>query len=305
MNENKDRVKNAEDVYYIIGGVSDYTPSEESDTSKKRLPWWPWIVIFMVVLICVFFVVYSLSKNHIFESESVAQCAIKKELFSGMSESKDIWLNNTAKSLPPCTISLDTLVDGVHLKILTPYNSVPELYVGNPDTSDNDIVFATLAADVRSDNGKIVGAFVYAGEPLSWGGGRKWGFCAIIDENITFGVAENSPLFEQATEMEGYFFRQYPAVQNGVAMKNNPKNASFRRALCMLNGKVCIVASFDRVQMNDFSEILVKLGVQNAIFLVGTAADGWYRPEDGSFHRLGEKYIKGNNNINYIVFRAQ
>ena len=131
------------------------------------------------------------------------------------------------------------------------------------------------------------------------------GYCAILDENITIGVSENSPLFEEAIEEGGYFFRQYPAVNNGVAMENNPKNAAYRRALCMLNGKVCVVATFDRVLMNDFATTLVKLGVDNAIFLIGGNAEGWYRTEDGTFHRLGEKYVKGNPNINYIVFRAQ
>ena len=57
--------------------------------------------------------------------------------------------------------------------------------------------------------------------------------------------------------------------------------------------------------MNDFSAALVKLGVENAIFLVGGTADGWYRTEDGTLHQLGEKYLKGNSNINYIVFRAE
>ena len=88
-------------------------------------------------------------------------------------------------------------------------------------------------------------------------------------------------------------------------VENNPKNAAFRRALCMLDDKVCIIATFDRVLMNDFSSALADLGVDNAIFLVGGNAEGWYRTENGTFHRIGEEYIKGNPNINYIVFRAQ
>ena len=49
---------------------------------------------------------------------------------------------------------------------------------------------------------------------------------AIINDKITIGIADNSPLFEQATETGGYFFRQYPLVDNGKLVENEPKNKS-------------------------------------------------------------------------------
>jgi hypothetical protein len=198
----------------------------------------------------------------------------------------------------------ETAIDSVELKILTPYNAIPELHLGRIDTSDTEILFAALAADIRRDNGKIVGAFVHEGEPRSWGLSKR-GYCAIFDDEITLGVADNSPLFEQATEQGGSFFRQYPSVDNGKIVSNNPENLSFRRALCAFDGKVCIIISTNRVLMNDFSAALVKLGVRNAILLVGSTEDGWYRTEDGRLNRLGKKYAKNNPNINYLVFRAQ
>ena len=216
----------------------------------------------------------------------------------------DVWYNNIEASLPSCIAVSDTIVDSINMKILTPYNVTPELHLGQIDTSDNDILFAALAADLGRDKGKIIGAFVHDGEPLSWGLSKK-GYCAIFDNEITFGVADNSPLFEQATEEGGSFFRQYPSVDNGLMVANNPPNLSYRRALCALNGKVCIIVSTNRVLMNDFSATLVKLGVKNAIFLVGSTEDGWYRNEDGTISRLGKKYRKNNPNINYLVFRAQ
>ncbi len=295
MNKNNDKF-DKDNVYEVIGGFSDYVPDQE----KKRVPWWIWVIIgFLTLATTILLVVYFINNKH--QNEYAMHYSSTTEMRADTA----VWFNNTDKSLPPCTLVSDTLIDSIHLQIFTPYNTVPTLHVGNLDTSDVDIVFATLAADLGYDKGQIIGAFVCEGKPLSWGGGRKLGYCAIIDKNITLGVAENSPLFEQATEQGGYFFRQYPAVDNGVMVENNPKNASFRRALCMLNGKVRVVATSDRVLMNDFAESLVKLGVENAIFLVGSTADGWYRTETGTLHRLGDKYTEGNNNINYIVFRAQ
>ena len=263
---------------------------------KKRLPWWVWVIVGVVAVAIA--VVALWPKPQPEETTSPDTTTVTEP------ETTDIWHSNTDNSLPSCTIVTDTLIDTLHLRIFTPYNATPELHIGRLDTADTDIILAAMAADLRRDNGRIVGAFVHAGEPLSWGL-SKHGYCAIFDGKITIGVAENSPLFEQATEQGGYFFRQYPAVDKGVMVENNPENASFRRALCLLNGKVCIIACTDRVLMNDFSATLVKLGVSEAILLVGGTADGWCRTDDGKMIRLGSSYAQNAKYMNHIVFRKQ
>ena len=263
---------------------------------KKRLPWWVWVIVGVVAVAIA--VVALWPKPQPEETTSPDTTTVTEP------ETTDIWHSNTDNSLPSCTIVTDTLIDTLHLRIFTPYNATPELHIGRLDTADTDIILAAMAADLRRDNGRIVGAFVHAGEPLSWGLSKR-GYCAIFDGQISIGVAENSPLFEQATEQGGYFFRQYPAVDKGVMVENNPENASFRRALCLLNGKVCIIACTDRVLMNDFSATLVKLGVSEAILLVGGTADGWCRTDDGKMIRLGSSYAQNAKYMNHIVFRKQ
>lgn len=263
---------------------------------KKRLPWWVWVIVGVVA---VAIAVVALWPKQQPEEPTAPDTTTVTE-----PETTDIWHSNTDNSLPSCTIVTDTLIDTLHLRIFTPYNATPELHIGRLDTANTDIILAAMAADLRRDNGRIVGAFVHAGEPLSWGLSKR-GYCAILDGQITIGVAENSPLFEQATEQGGYFFRQYPAVDKGVMVENNPENASFRRALCLLNGKVCIIACTDRVLMNDFSATLVKLGVSEAILLVGGTADGWCRTDDGKMIRLGSSYAQNAKYMNHIVFRKQ
>ena len=263
---------------------------------KKRLPWWVWVIVGVVA---VAIAVVALWPKQQPEEPTAPDTTTVTE-----PETTDIWHSNTDNSLPSCTIVTDTLIDTLHLRIFTPYNATPELHIGRLDTANTDIILAAMAADLRRDNGRIVGAFVHAGEPLSWGLSKR-GYCAIFDGQITIGVAENSPLFEQATEQGGYFFRQYPAVDKGVMVENNPENASFRRALCLLNGKVCIIACTDRVLMNDFSATLVRLGVSEAILLVGGTADGWCRTDDGKMIRLGSSYAQNAKYMNHIVFRKQ
>lgn len=217
-------------------------------------------------------------------------------------EPESLWYDNYDDSIDPQIIVADTVVDSLHLLVLTPVNAVPELHMGPIDVADTDILLAAMAADLRRDNNKIVGAFVLNGVPLSWGLSKR-GYCAIIDGHITLGVADNSPLFEQATEQGGSFFRQYPAVDRSQMVLNNPENASYRRALCVIGGKVRLVASTDRVLMNDFSRTLVKLGASDAIFLVGGTSNGWARTPDGDLLRLGTSYSKNKKYVNYIVFR--
>ncbi|MBR4804789.1 MAG: hypothetical protein IK032_09155 [Bacteroidales bacterium] len=286
MEYNIEKYNTEDDDLIIIGGGSDY---------KKPIPIWIWIVAGVIIIAVVIFLVAIITSHNNATETSVS---------TPENAANDVWYNNVDVSRPSSIVVADTIVDSLHLKIITPYNVVPELRLGRVDTSESDILLAALAADVRRDNGKIVGAFVLAGEPLSWGLSKR-GYCAISEEGITIGVAENSPLFEQATENGGSFFRQYPSVNNGKVVENNPKNASFRRALCVLNGKIHIVVCTDRVLMNDFSKTLVKMGVVDAIFLVGGTEDGWYRNEDGTLSYLGKKLLKNNPNINYLVFRAQ
>lgn len=273
----------------VIGG-------DGGDGGKKRLPLWVWVIAGVVVIAIAVIALWPKAQPEV--------SVIPDTTTVTEPETTDIWHSNTDNTLSSCTIVTDTLIDTLHLRIFTPYNATPELHVGRLDTADTDIILASMAADLRRDNGRIVGAFVHAGEPLSWGLSKR-GYCAIFDGQITIGVAENSPLFEQATEQGGYFFRQYPAVDKGVMVENNPENASFRRALCLLNGKVCIIACTDRVLMNDFSATLVKLGVSEAILLVGGTADGWCRTDDGKMMCLGSSYAQNAKYMNHIVFRKQ
>ncbi len=291
MNKDNEKYNIEEEGFYIVGG--------ESEARNRIVPWWLWVIIGVILLVGNIFFSIKFSVSHIVTENKNISAPIPDS-----KEPNNIWYNNIDSSLPSCIAEREIVVDSICLKILTPYNVTPELHLGQIDTTDSRILFAAWAADIRRDNGKIVGAFVLDGEPLSWGLSKR-GYCAIFDDEITFGVADNSPLFEQATEQGGDFFRQYASVDNGIMVTNNPENRSFRRALCALNGEVCIIVSTDRVLMNDFSNILVKLGVDNAIFLVGGTEDGWYRKDDGTICRLGKKYEKDNPNISYLVFRAQ
>ncbi|MBO5595481.1 MAG: hypothetical protein J5917_01770 [Bacteroidales bacterium] len=202
------------------------------------------------------------------------------------------------------TEKLDTVINDVHLSIYIPHNAKPELTLGVPDRKDKNIILAAQAADIRKDNRKILGAFVLKGEPLAWGLSKK-GFCAIIEDKVTVGVSENSPLFEEATEKEGYFFRQFPLVDNGTLVESDQKNKTMRKALCSRAGQLFMAVSETDESMHDFAQALVDLDVENAIYLVGSHSSfGWYINENEEKTIFAPDVHRGTyKNENYIIWK--
>jgi len=197
---------------------------------------------------------------------------------------------------------LSKTINDVPLTILIPHNATAELCIGVPDYRDKDIIMAYHAADIRRDNKKIVGAFVLKGEPLAWGLSKR-GYCAILGDSLTVGVADNSPLFEQATEEGGYFFRQYALVENGKLVENEPKNKSYRKALCERAGEHFVVLSQTQESFHDFSQALVDLGCSNAIYLVGGDAYGFYKDSEGNCTEVHDLRRQKYRFENFILWR--
>ena len=213
------------------------------------------------------------------------------------------WLGDYTDSTKAYTEHIRDTINDIPLDIYIPHNAVPELMVGVPDIFDKSIVMATQAADIRADNGKIVGAFVVNGKPLSWGLSKK-GYCGIIDGKLTVGVADNSPLFEEATEKGGYFFRQYPLVDNGVLVENEPKGKSIRKALCDRNGEILVVMSQTPESFHDFAQALVDMKIDNAIYTVGSTSYGYFRDKFDHFEQIYEKRRGGYKYENFIVWKV-
>jgi hypothetical protein len=177
------------------------------------------------------------------------------------------------------------------------------------DREDVNIIYTAEAAFIRADNHAILGAFVLKGEPLAWGLSMR-GYCASIDGKVTVGVADNSPLFEEAINRDGYFFRQYPLVDDGKFVANEPKNKSVRRAICERKGEIFMIESLSKESFHDFTQALVDLGVDNAVNLAGSEAYGWAIDSEGVKHEFGTpNFYTGRGrmpkNTNYIVWRPK
>ena len=268
----------------------------ESTSSPKRK--WGWMVLAIVLVIGVIASIIAFSCARSQEEEGIFERSVHQAIPHPLRG----WIQSLDSITDICVITKDTTVNDIPMRLYVPLNMTPRLEVGYKcidDTTHNMLLFQ--AADIRADNKKIVGAFVLRGKPLSWGLSKK-GYCGIIGDQVTIGVADNSPLFEQATEEGGYFFRQYPLVSNGMLVENELKSQSTRRGLCELEGKVVVVETFTPESLHDFSQALVDLGTTNAIYLVGSSAIGWHRNMNGAGVPSGQWEPRVYKNVSFIVW---
>lgn len=268
----------------------------DSSPAPKRK--WGWIILIAALAIGVVASLIAFSCARSQEEEGVFEKSARQVIPHPLRG----WMQSLDSITDICVITKDTTINDIPMRLYVPLNMTPRLEVGYKcidDTTNNMLLFQ--AADVRADNKKIVGAFVLRGKPLSWGLSKK-GYCGIIGDQVTIGVANNSPLFEQATEVGGYFFRQYPLVSDGMLVENELKSQSTRRGLCELEGRVVVAETFTPESLHDFSQALVDLGTTNAIYLVGSSAIGWYRTMDGLGIASGQWEPRVYKNVSFIVW---
>ncbi|MDE5674659.1 MAG: hypothetical protein K2I44_04870, partial [Muribaculaceae bacterium] len=225
---------------------------------RKLLPVVLWVVVSLFLITALGIVFFSSGE---IEEESLIEEATEQSIVSTTSVE-----NSNNPKARAFAIKTDTIVNGIELNIITPNNATPVLEIGNGCLNDSTIILIAQAADIRGDNGDIVGSFVVNGELVSKGE-AKAGFCSIINGDVTVGVADATPLFEQALMSDGYFFRQYPLVVGGQIVENKPKGKSIRKALVEMDGKISVVVSRKKLTFHDFSQALADVGVSNAIYL--------------------------------------
>ena len=292
-----------DDELRVIG--QKRTPHSSEDIRHKKLWWWIAAALLICGIIAAVFLFFG-KKEDMSESEAVVfepmiepdDNPVAEEVLAPLGDYSDTTLTKAY------TEHLRDTINDIPLDIYIPHNAVPELVLGVPDIHDKSIVLTTQAADIRADNGKIVGAFVLKGRPLSWGLSKK-GYCGIIDGKLNVGVADNSPLFEEATEKEGYFFRQYPLVDNGVLVENEPKGKSIRKALCDRNGEIMVVMSQTPESFHDFAQALVDMKIDDAIYLVGSTSFGYFRDKYDHLAIIYNKFRYGYQYENFIVWRVE
>ena len=277
----------------------DYSPSPSPSPSGKKWIWYLIALAAFIALASFVFVIRAIKTRQDNQVEGVFE---QIEPIEAAVESQPTHFLIQEDTL--CYTELrDTVINDVQLSIFIPHNASPILTVGAPDNQTRKAILGCQAADIRQDNKQILGVFILKGKLLGKGSART-GYCAIIDDKLSIGVSESTPLFEQAIDSEGYFFRQFALVDNRTIVEGGPKNKSRRKALCSIDNKIVVIMSQTDESFHDFSEALIDLGVDTAISLVGGYAFAWYRDKDDNLIQIGIDEHKYRNE-SYIVWTAK
>lgn len=269
-------------------------------SAKSKIIRWGIIALCVVVAVGLVWVVIGAFTH---DSEDPVVVHENPEVIGGgLDQSGGVLTDSTVIKLRGFAQVTDTVINKVPLMIIAPVNATPRLQIGLDALNDSDAVLVAQAADVRGDNGEIVGSYVSEGQLLSRGQSKS-GFCAIIGGRPIIGVAEATPFLEQAIETEGYFFRQYPLVVANQIVENKPKGHTLRKALAELDGKIVVIVGRKRQTFHEFSQTLVDLGVSNAIYLVGSLAYGYAKDGNGTLVEFGTNAEKAPENTNYIIWK--
>ncbi len=284
--------KNKDNEVYILGSPKGDKPKP----SKVRI----WIFATLGLLVLAGIILYAVWP----ENEEVPEYYFEPE--KATTHKQDIttveYTTDTLNLQGRIEVS-DDMSQAIPLTVYMPVNAQMSLSIGLPDKNDPAIIYVAQAADIRADNKKIVGDFVSLGRQIAWGQTKK-GFCAVIGNQITIDVGEQTHLVQQSIDAEGYFFRQYPLVKDGVAIENNPENESIRRAIAIKDGHVVMIDCQSAITINHFSQTLANIGVSQAVYMVGSASYGWYRNEKGERVEFGIESRRLPRNTSYIVWRA-
>ena len=282
-----------DDEFRVLGTGAKHPPGHQVDGNQVRKRG-AWVALAIIGLLGLGMIV--------FWPKNVPQ--EERAVFESREESESFRPLDTLATASPCVVKVDTLVSGRLLTLFVPHRASPRLAVGYlEEEADQKAVMCFQAGDIRADNKEILGDLVLAGDQLAAGTSNR-GFCAIIEGIPTVGVSDNTPLLSEAIARKGYFFRQYPLVDNGEPVTNKPQNQTIRKALCAWKGHVLVAVSADKLTLDEFAQALADLGVDQAIYLVGSSfAYGWSEDKDGVRAEFGSKDLRPEyRNQSFIIW---
>lgn len=161
--------RNEEDEIQVLG-----TSPRKCRSSKKL-----WIG--GLVLCAVFLAGYSVW----FLSGVETECAVE-EATPEMERSVVSLVDSLSCETPSVALFVDSIND-VKMQIYALNGLSAGLSFDMPDQGDTAVFLVVQAADIRRDNGGIVGDFVLRGEQLARGK-RKSGYCAVLGGQVVLGL---------------------------------------------------------------------------------------------------------------------
>ncbi|MBS5527375.1 MAG: hypothetical protein KHX42_04370 [Prevotella sp.] len=218
-------------------------------------------------------------------------------------------------SLPKAECTNIEITESNELKIYYPqYGKIDLVCETMPSPNDNSVLMCCEAAFT----GELLDDFKHsniAGNHVSNGVFHKGYKCKANTGCFAyyadsgkweFAMGEYAECLDKAVRHGGAAFGQTMIIHNGADVHNGRpcKDTSKNqyRALCELNGKLCIIDAKATMPYKDFILSLLDIGVKHAIYL--DMGSGWnysyYRGNEGKVHYIHNRQIKYTTN--WITF---
>ncbi len=203
------------------------------------------------------------------------------------------------------------IIDTCMLHIYFPHYSKIDLVCGEMPKKDNDSVILVCAAAYtlkyldHFDHSNIVGNHVSGGKLYKGDSTSKSyrGAFSHYDGEPHFSHENWNVDFRKAVEKGGCLFAQDMMLHEGGIVNHSRKNddEDLLRALCLINGKLAVADSNEKIPFGDFIQNLLQAGATEAIYLdMGGWKHSWYRDASGNpidIHPSPTKY-----GTNWITF---
>ena len=206
------------------------------------------------------------------------------------------------------TIERDSLLGANSLIIYTPINCSLQLVARRPDTNNTNIVFVVPAAFTAKNYKEIVGKFVGKDTIVTNPTENETGICAINDKNVYIGEIKDSSVYyyNSIQNENSYYFQQMLLVQNHKKVECTifgKQKPTFRRALAIKNSQVSVVESLYRMNIEDFTNVLISQGYKDAIYLdMGTWSEGYFISRSNEKTSIGQLKHNTRHQTNWLLF---
>lgn len=185
-----------------------------------------------------------------------------------------------------------------------------------PGPEDPGVLLRVAAAFTGDDLRSVCGDHVVAGE-LRRGYDDVTCTGHLLAVGTRVSIRPNSDLgasVATAVKGGGYLFQQCLIVEDGVgrveripqAIRDREAHIIYRAACIMNDGSFAVIQGIDKMYCHEFIDGLVKLGVQQALYLdMGTWAYGWYREHNGApIVELAPHFDNTRYQSNWLVVRS-
>ena len=158
--------------------------------------------------------------------------------------------------MPGVVKSSDSIL-GVAINMYQLIGLKAEITFTEPAVDDTDVYLYSRCCDQTSydpESNSYLGSLVQNGKELQSDNSRL-GYCAMANDNIVIGIAQDEKVKDYCIEQKGSFFRQFILVSDGVLPGRFYLHGKVeRRALARMGKKLFYVESKGKETMWDFAD---------------------------------------------------